>query len=249
MMDHVEYCDALELEVERFAASYDHVDPSLVVPSCPQWSAHDLAAHLGGVHRWAEHLVREVAQQRIPRSELDLDSGPVNAAWLREGGSRLVATLRSADPAQAMWAWGADQHVVFWSRRQLHETFIHRLDLELAMGNAPEIDSVVAEDAVDEFLVNLESDDDLTLRAREHVAQGESLLFRSIDAPRTWNIQLHDKGFRFSDPLARAEVEVSGAAGALVMVLLRRQALNESSLRVAGDASLLAYWLANSAFE
>ena len=248
-MHHVDYCDALEVEIERFAATYDNIDSTLIVPSCPEWSAHDLGQHLGGVHRWAEQLVRVRAKRRIPRSEMDLENGPVSPAWLREGGATLVATLRRGDPTEEMWAWGVDQHLVFWSRRQLHETFIHRLDLELAGGVTSEIDPVVALDAIDEFLVNLESDDDVTLSARGHVGHSETLQFQSLDVSRTWNIQLYDGGFRIVDNLNRVDVALSGSVAELVRVLLRRQALGDSALTVEGDRTLIEYWLANSAFE
>jgi uncharacterized protein (TIGR03083 family) len=248
-MHHVDYCDALEVEIERFAATYDNIDSTLMVPLCPEWSAHDLGQHLGSVHRWAEQLVRVRAKRRIPRSEMDLENGPVSAAWLRDGGAPLVATLRRGDPTEEMWAWGVDQHLVFWSRRQLHETFIHRLDLELATGAISEIDPVVALDAIDEFLVNLESDAAVPLNARGHVGHSETLMFQSLDVGRTWHIQLHDEGFRFVEDSERVDAALSGSAAELVTVLLRRHALGASELSVEGDHTLIEYWLANSAFE
>ena len=105
----------------------------LPVATCPGWSILDLTEHLGRVHRWAEYLVRNLAQTRLPAHEVPSDRDRADSAWIGQGGVRLLATLRRTDPNLEMWAWGADQHVGFWSRRQLHETLIHRIDLQLAM--------------------------------------------------------------------------------------------------------------------
>ena len=133
-MNHAQYCDYLEVEVERFAHGMETTNEAAPVPSCPGWKARDLSEHLGDVHRWAEHLVRVEARKRIPSEAMGLELSPVDAGWLRRGGTALIATLRASNPDAPMWAWGADQHVRFWSRRQLHETMVHRLDLELASG-------------------------------------------------------------------------------------------------------------------
>ncbi|HTW09903.1 MAG TPA: maleylpyruvate isomerase N-terminal domain-containing protein, partial [Acidimicrobiales bacterium] len=151
-MDHVEHCSLLAAEIERFALAIDGLPLDLPVPSCPGWAVSDLTLHLGKVHRWAENLVRLRAPERIPGPRGDLEP---TASWVRDGGTALVATLRAADPDAGMWAWGVDQHVRWWSRRQLHETLVHRMDADLAAGAAPRADAAVAADAIDEFLVNL----------------------------------------------------------------------------------------------
>ena len=143
-MTHEEDCDGLDREIDRFVDALASADPAARVPSCPDWTVLDLTEHLGTVHRWATRLVSERSPTRIPWAGLTDDGDVFDAHWLREGGHALVETLRSADPDEEMWAWGADQHVRFWSRRQLHETFVHRLDLELASGTTSYIDPAVA---------------------------------------------------------------------------------------------------------
>ena len=86
---------------------------------------------------------------------MGLERGPANGEWIREGGSALLHTLRTTIPAAAMWAWGKDRRVTSWSRRQLHETLVHRLDMELATGGEPAALAFVASDTVAEFLDNL----------------------------------------------------------------------------------------------
>ena len=248
-MNHLEDCDALEVEIDRFARVYEVTNDAAMVPSCPLWSVHDLAEHLGHVHRWAEHIVRVRAKERVPSSEMDFTRGPVSAPWIRSGGESLLATLRSGNPEEAMWAWGADQHLRFWSRRALHETFVHRIDLELALGRTPVVDPLVASDAIDEFLVNLKSAGDFSPDVREIRGGNELIRIAATDVAGSWTIQLLDRGFRLVESTQTPHVELTGSAKELLMVLYRRQAIAEVDVAVNGDRTLIDYWIANSSFE
>jgi uncharacterized protein (TIGR03083 family) len=248
-VNHLERCDALEVEIDRFTTLYEGTNDVTMVPSCPEWSVHDLGEHLGIVHRWAEHIVRVRAKQRVPSAEMNLVRGPVNAPWIRSGGAALLATLRSGNPDEAMWAWGTDQHLGFWSRRQLHETFVHRIDLELAVGRTPVVDPFIARDAIDEFLVNLESAGDFSPDVREIRGRNELIRITATDIAATWTIQLIDSSFRLIDSTESPHVELSGPVKELLMVLYRRQAIAEVDAAVQGDGTLIDYWIANSSFE
>jgi uncharacterized protein (TIGR03083 family) len=247
-MTHDEYCDELVREIDRYAEALALVDPNTRVPSCPDWTAVDLTEHLGTVHRWATTLVRQRSPRRIPRAGLT-DIGDVfDAHWLREGGRALVEALRGADPDEEMWAWGTDQHVRFWSRRQLHETFVHRLDLELASGATSYIDPIVAFDAIDEFLANMKADGDISVRARDG-RDAELFRIRSTTPAGYWSVRLRSDGYDFVDVGEEPDAELFGPAGDVLMVILRRRALAGSRVSVSGDASLGEYWLAQTAFQ
>ena len=69
-MDHLAYCDLLVDEIEACAVEFERADPSSAVPSCPEWTVADLAEHLGGIHRWAEALVRDRAAVRKTLGEI-----------------------------------------------------------------------------------------------------------------------------------------------------------------------------------
>jgi uncharacterized protein (TIGR03083 family) len=247
-VNHAQYCDELEIEVDRFSDGLAFAEMSARVPTCPDWSIEDLTRHLGRVHRWATVLVSERAASRIPMDQMSIDSDVVDAQWLRSGGRALVDVLRSADPDDAMWAWGADQHVRFWSRRQLHETFVHRLDLELATGTASFIEPDIALDAIDEFLVNMKSDRDIALRAR---AGRESDLFqiRSTVPPGQWSARLEADDYEYVDATNDPDAELSGPAGDLLKVLLRRSDLSHSDVSISGDETLVEYWMSQTAFQ
>src|SRR5205807_1693289 len=130
------------------------------VPTCPGWTVHDLVDHAGSIHRWAAHMVGARSPKRASFRDVDLakpasDDGL--AAWLRDGASVLTDASKNADPDDAMWAWGADQHVRFWPRRMLFETAIHRADLALAVGATPATGAASAVDGIDELLDNIPS--------------------------------------------------------------------------------------------
>ena len=251
-MDHLAACDALEGEIDRFATVLADGAMNAAVPTCPGWNVADLSLHLGTVHRWAEHLVRMLAPIRVPSDAMGLSTGPVDEQWIRTGGAALVSTLRAADPTTPMWAWGADQHVAFWSRRQLHETLVHRTDLELARGMEPTAGAGIAADAIDEFLVNLAPAARFSPKVEHLRGKGERLALFASDADRSWTVLLSPDGFSVRDiredggPISASFV---GASLPLLLVLYRRRAPAAAGVSVTGDHELAEFWLANSALE
>lgn len=248
-MNHLEACDALDEELERFAAALESAGVTALVPTCPEWTIAQLSEHLGTIHRWATRLVASRSSVRVPPDPDDVGPGPYDATWLREGGATLVATLRAARPDEPMWAWGADQHVRFWSRRQLHETLVHRLDLDIARGRTPLVDGGLAEDAIDEFLVNLKAAERFSPKVRELRGDGAVVALTSTHGSRTWRVRLETDGFVLLDTAPRPNAALSGAADELLLVVTRRRALADSALTLEGDGALMEWWLTHSVFE
>jgi uncharacterized protein (TIGR03083 family) len=247
-VDHGRYCDELDQEIERFAARLSPSAMGRAVPSCPGWNVADLSSHVGSVHRWAEHLVRTDAQRYEPFTEVAPEE--VDAPWILAGGTALVTTLRAADPSHPMWAWGRDQRVGFWSRRQLHETLVHRIDLQLALGEDPVADVPIAADGIDEFLVNLAPAAVFSPKVTNLKGTGERIVVRAADDPGAWTITLDAGGFTIESGAAGTPVAtMSGAALELLLVLYRRQSLESAAVSVHGSRERLEFWLANSALE
>ena len=78
------YQDAVCDEIERFAESVRTADPLAPVPTCPGWAIVDLVDHVGTVHRWAAHMVRNLAPERVRPNEIDMGKpdAPASAADL-----------------------------------------------------------------------------------------------------------------------------------------------------------------------
>ncbi len=255
--NHARHCDAAEREIERFAASVGAADPGAKVPTCPEWTIAGLAEHVGGVHRWATTLVRALSPKPVPRRDvaMDLPGDPAAyAGWLREGGEALMAVLRAADPDAPVWAWGADQHVRFWSRRMLHETAVHRADAELAAGTEPEITADVATDGVDEFLVNVSRSRAASRRIDDLAGAGDGAI-ALVAGEAAWRVTLGTDGFawRRDDALtdalsaAPADVTVRAAPADLLLFAYGRRTAADPRVEVSGDTELLDRWTQASA--
>lgn len=151
--------DALQGEHSLMTSILEDVDVPLTaaVPTCPGWGLERLSDHLAAVYTWAAAIIAagEGAgppdRRQLPRRPPDQ---PV-VDWLRERFAVLITEL-SVVPADALrWNFLAagDTPVSFWWRRQLHETLIHRVDVELAAGRpVSAADSGLAADGVAEYL-------------------------------------------------------------------------------------------------
>ena len=100
----------------------------------------------------------------------------------------------------------------------LHETTVHRADVELAAGLVPDVDPVVAADGIEEFLANLPT----ARRPSEHLASlpaGASLHLHATDADGEWLIRIAGDGggVEWSRGHAKATTAVRGPVAELLL--------------------------------
>lgn len=161
-LSHARYLEHLRTESARFRDALVDADPGAQVPSCPDWRAIDLLAHMTEVQSWwAERLETRPAP---PGSE---DNPPADRgewtdmlAAYDDAHARLMAALDGLDPGEAVWTWSSkeeDHSVRFLGRRQALEALIHRVDAEQTAGGSVDaqlspIDAELATDGVDEVL-------------------------------------------------------------------------------------------------
>jgi uncharacterized protein (TIGR03083 family) len=249
-MQHLEACALLPSVIASSADAIRGADPATPVPTCPGWDLGKLARHVGMTHRWAAELVRTRAIERLdPRTlALELPADPADYAdWIDAGGDVLVAALHAADPDDSMWAWGADQHVRFWSRRMLHETVVHTADAMIARGAEPLLEPATAVDAVDELLDNLPSAGYFAPKVAELRGQGESIHLHCTDIEGEWMVTLTPAGYTWEHAHGKGTVAVRGSAGDLALLLYGRRRADDARLARFGDLGLLDHWLAHSA--
>lgn len=246
-MQHLEHLAALDTEIDTFVATIRDASLDRPVPTCPGWDLAELIRHTGCVHRWAEWHVRNVAPQRRSQADIGIaaPSDDELVEWFTEGGRLVVATLRAADPDAAMWAWGADQHVRFWSRRQAHETAIHRVDAEAATGTISALAPQLAADGISELLDNIPTAAYFAPNVRQLVGEGESLHIHCTDTEGEWTITLEPDGFRVDATHSKATVAVRGRASDLALALYKRTDLDDR-FEVFGDRAVLDFWLAHA---
>lgn len=139
--------------VQRLVRDADLAAP---VPSCPGWTVYDLVTHLGAIHRWAAAATRTPHGGHVPDDpeEPQALDGAELADWYSVSAAELVVTL-SVDPDRSCWTLGEPHTVRFWRRRQLHETALHRWDLQNALHQPASMDADIALDGVDEVLTTM----------------------------------------------------------------------------------------------
>ena len=252
---HDRHVTAAEAEIAAFAAALEGADWSAPVPTCPEWSIADLARHTGTIQRWAEALVRTGTRERIVPRKLGVvrPEAPEDLPeWIAEGGRLLGRTLRDHDPDEPVWAWGPDPHVRFWSRRIVHETAVHRADLEFALGREPVIDAAVADDGIGELLTNLPSAAPFSPGIERLRGDGDVLVFAARDSGARWTVRFRPDGYDWArDDDGGAGIEPDAAVTAdvvdLYLFLHRRRAPGDPRVEVSGDRALVAHWAENSA--
>ena len=251
-LDHSECVDGLTLEVGRFAALVESADPDAPVPTCPEWTVTDLAVHLGIIHRWVTRMVSARTPERIPRVEAEYphpESPGELAGWFRKGAAELVETLHACEANAPMWAWDPALGVRFWSRRQLHETAMHRIDLALACGEPAELDRETASDSILELLDFIPLLGERVPHLTELRGNGETIALRAADGDGFGTITLTSNGFQVDDDLDATDASVSGSMSDLARTMSRRLPVTDPKINVSGRMDLVGHWIAHSALD
>ncbi len=204
----VDHLLAFDREAARFVEVLGVADLGAHVSACPDWDVRALAGHLGGVFDFFTTIVAKRLTEREQIRDVVRDSPPDADAELARWVGTKVAGLRDQlaglGPDEPVWNFSTAPHVGAWvSRRMLHETLVHRFDVEAAAGleRAPTSDEVLL-DGVDEFFTTI---------ATAGTRWDE-------DAPATLRAEVDDRAWAIRlVPGERAEVGVDGADADVVV--------------------------------
>ncbi|MDF3299318.1 maleylpyruvate isomerase family mycothiol-dependent enzyme [Streptomyces tropicalis] len=238
-METVAFLDALDREGRLLAAAAEDAGTGARVPTCPGWRVRDLLRHTGAVHRWAAGFVAEGRTAPVP-----LDAGPdldgdALVAWYRDGHRRLVGTLAQAPADVACWTFHpapSPSPLAFWTRRQAHETAVHRYDAEAARGGAPTaVGADFAVDGIDELLRGFHA----RSRSRLRTDEPRTVRVRATDTGAVWTVRL-SAGPPAAAPedTPTADAELAGPAARLYLALWNRLPVPVTT----GDRALAELW-------
>ena len=214
------------------------------VPTCPGWVERDLIRHVGGVHRWATRFVAEARTEPGSQTLEEVAGGwPGDQElgdWFEAGYLGLVAALEAAPPDLQCWTFmPAPSPLAFWSRRQAHETAIHRVDTELAAGRtAAQLSPMsppFSADGVDELLTGFVPRRSTKLRSDVPATLG----VRCLDDDGAWVLSIGPDGVTTAAGagVGEADCTVRGAAGDLYLALWNRG--GDDRLQIDGDRGVL----------
>jgi uncharacterized protein (TIGR03083 family) len=248
---HERHIAAADTEVTRLLTAAHDADLPAPVPGCPGWTIADLLKHVGGTHRWVDTIVgqRRTSVVRFRDLVLDRPDDPAEYIdWVARGAQRLWTTLRAAHPDAPVWAWGADQHVRFWSRRMWHEALVHRLDAQRAVGETLDLAPADGLDCIDEFLTNLPHAPQPSRRLPELAGAGQTIHLHATDAAGEWLLTLQPNEFAWQRGHAKGDVAVRGKLLDLVLLVYGRIAPTDGRYERFGDSAPLERWLAAAKF-
>jgi uncharacterized protein (TIGR03083 family) len=222
-----DYVPYLRQQAAAFASALRLGPLDARVPSCPEWTVRELAAHLGGVHEWACAIVTTGPQDR---RHGPIDGDP--AEWYEQRAARLIDTLLDKGADQACWTHQRDnRRTGYWFRRQAHEISMHRADADLAISGTATYPAELAADGIGEVL-----DIWLPRMAKYRGPQplAAPLSLRATDTSDRWLLSPQTDGPPIATgPTATGEsaAEVAGSAADLLFRLWNRP----SSVDISGD--------------
>ncbi|MFJ4860700.1 MULTISPECIES: maleylpyruvate isomerase family mycothiol-dependent enzyme [unclassified Streptomyces] len=241
-MEITEHVQALAREGELLAEVAERAGTDAAVPTCPGWRVTDLLRHTGSVHRWATAYVAERRLEPVGFPDAPELVGGELLEWFREGHADLVRALTGAPADVHCWTFlptAPPSPVAFWARRQAHETAVHRMDAESALGVVfSAMEPEFAEDGVDELLTGFHA----RPRSRVRTAEPKVVRVRAADTGAVWTVHLSAAPARTvqGDTGEPADCELTGEAAWLYEALWNRVPL--AGPGVTGDQALARLW-------
>jgi uncharacterized protein (TIGR03083 family) len=146
------YRRQLHVETTRIRELARRVDHAAPIQHIDGWTVGDVIAHLAGDFQWAATWVRTGEVLSYGLSSVDAVGADLVAALDLETDSLLAAfDTTPADRPCPSFAFRTGFTVAWWIRHQLHETTMHRWDLEAAGGEPVDVERSLAVDGVSEL--------------------------------------------------------------------------------------------------
>lgn len=203
-----------------------------------EWTARDLVAHTGLVYAMvaANVAAADASEPTRPGDERKAPEGDAIAEWFGERRQVTLDLLSAAAPDAPAWTFGSPKTAGWWARRMVHETVVHRWDLQCGLGVPEPIESDVAADGVAEFLeVQL---------PRASAFPAETLHLHRTDGVGEWMVA---RGETEADVVVTQEhgkgaAAIRGSAPALVLWVWGRPTEAAGGVKLFGDPAVAQAW-------
>jgi uncharacterized protein (TIGR03083 family) len=229
-VEHAERVEAVARESVALADALGDGPRGARVPSCPDWTVADLAAHVGNVTGFWTHVLCEGTGR--PKPPMPPDDGDLDD-WYRGLASSLVDELRVTPPDTPVWTYADDKSAGFVARRLTHELAVHRFDAQLARGRPGPLAPALAADGIEELFVMVGVRD-------AGRASGQTLHLHGTDRDDEWLLVLDPGGLRVERAHAKADLALRAAVSDLELVLYQRPPLGP--VEHLGDDDVLTAW-------
>lgn len=251
----MDYAAALVEENHAFGELIRGADPSIPVPSCPDWTLQQLFRHVGRGDRWAAQIVTDRVDDYLDPRMVEGGKPPPDPddaiLWLYAGVRRLIDAVEQAGLETPVWTFLGTRPAYWWVRRQLHEATVHRADAALAVGCDYTLAPELAADAISEWLERV-----AVQAGRDGAAlpldDGDTVHLHATDpglgVAGEWTIRADGGRITWSYEHGKGTVALRGAATDLLLAVLRRVALADTDIAVFGDAAVWQNWLDHTPF-
>ncbi len=243
-MDIEQMVSSVETDGVRLAeVARENLDKQ--IEHCPDWNVAGMIAHMAGVYRFITANVENTgsdAPAKLDRE--DVPEGEAIVDYFLEKHTALLGALRAVDPSATAWNWGSGSTVDFYHRRMVHETAVHRWDVENAAGVAgpksEAFDADLAHDGINEVIeVGMQASPG---GSRSDFPAGSLHLHRT-DGDGEWMLAANDGVLTVTQEHGKGDCAVRGTASALYLYMWSRVAADdETTIQTFGDAALVAAW-------
>ncbi|GAB3675980.1 maleylpyruvate isomerase family mycothiol-dependent enzyme [Saccharopolyspora tripterygii] len=228
---------AFQEQAESFRRAVLQADPDTAVPTCPGWDVRRLTGHVARAYARARTSLEVEPggiRPEVAEAPADFDAA---LSWWDELREDLRTRLSTMDLDREVWWFSTSATPADWARRVAHETAIHRLDVELALGQGGDLffDPELAADGIDEMLTRLLPLGDWTTRQHEGTA-----LYHAADAGRAWLVTYRAGEPPTTGAPSDAGLETGATIAGTADALYRRVWGRPSSAVVTGDTALAA---------
>jgi len=209
-------------------------DLQAAVPAAPGWDVTELLRHIGLIHVRSSVILRTGTMERPSRKNGMLPDPPTEGVleWYRASLAELVADLRRVDdPDRPVYSFApGHERAGFWPRRMAHETAVHRVDAQQAVGAPVDpLDAGFAVDGIDELLTIFVP----TFAGMQSPGDGRTVHLHATDAEGEWLVRFEAGAVVVETGHAKGDAAVRGPAGELLLWLWGRRPLE--GLEVFGD--------------